>query len=101
MVMTLAEKLRNAANVLDTVGPNEADVLSIDIEHKRKRVCVHLYGVDEFIRIAKQTQADMLMYDDGQISVSVDGVEWLYCCDNRFETNNIIEQLSLPMRVRT
>ncbi len=98
---TIAEKLRNAANVLDLVLPDEKEVLSIGIEHKQKRVCVHIYSVDEFTRIAKQTQADSLLYDNLQVSVLVDGVEWLYVADNKYEVNNIIEALQLPMRVRT
>ena len=98
---SIAEKLRNAANVLDLVAPDEKEVLSIGIEHKNRRVCVHIYSVDEFTRIAKETVAESLLYDDGQVSVLVDGVEWLYVADNKYEVNNIIEALQLPVRVRT
>lgn len=98
---SIAEKLRNAANVLDSIAPNEEEVLSIGIGHKNRKVCVHIFSVDEFIRIAKETQADCLLYDDGRISVVVDGVEWLYVADNKYEVNGICETLTLPMRVRT
>lgn len=98
---TIAEKLRNAANVVESIQPNETEVLSIEMQRNREAVKVHIWQQAEFIRIVKAIKADTLWYKNQLICAIVDGVEWLYVADNDADTNAVLENLNLPMRVRT
>jgi hypothetical protein len=97
---SISEILRAAADTIEMVNPPQDQVLSVEITTRRKAVMVHIFLIDEFLRIVDLIKPDALLLEDGgHVSAVSDGVRWVYVPDNRAQVNEIITTCNLPVRV--